>query len=72
MSVLLPMALGDAFNFAQVDGIALIIDRANNSTNVAFNLDSFSLVSTVPEPGTTTLLLAGIAVAGSLTRRRWG
>jgi hypothetical protein len=70
MSVVLPFQLGDAFNFAQVDGIALIIDRANNSTNVSFNLDSFSLVSTVPEPSPVVLLASGVGLMGWLLRRQ--
>lgn len=70
MSAVLPFNLGDGFNFAQVDGIALIIDRANNSTNVSFNLDSFSLVSTVPEPSRAALLAAGVGLMGWLLRRQ--
>ena len=70
MHVELPFALGDPFNFGQIDGIVLIINRANNATNVAFNLDSFSLVSTVPEPGPGLMLAAGLGIVGWLQRRR--
>lgn len=72
MTAVLPFNLGDAFNFAQVDGIALIIDRANNSTNVSFNLDSFSLVSSVPEPSPAALLAAGVGLMAWLLRRQPG
>jgi hypothetical protein len=58
------------FNFAQVDGIAVVINRANGATNVSWTLDSFSLVSAVPEPTPAALLLAGIAVLGWLRRRQ--
>ncbi len=69
MSAVLPFSLGDAFNFGQVDGIVLLIDRANNATGVSFNLDSFSLVSSVPEPSPAALLAAGVAVVAWLLRR---
>ncbi len=70
MVVDLPMTLADPFNFAQVDGIVLLMNRANGATQVAFNLDRFELVSSVPEPGAGALLLAGLAAVGSLARRR--
>lgn len=70
LHVELPFALGDPFNFGQIDGIVLVINRANGATNVAFNLDSFSLVSTVPEPGPALSLAAGLVMLGWLQRRR--
>ncbi len=70
LHVELPFALGVPFNFGQIDGIVLIINRANNATNVAFNLDSFSLVSTVPEPGPALTLAAGLAMLAWVQRRR--
>jgi hypothetical protein len=70
MEVLLPFSLGDAFNFGQVDGIVLLIDRANNATGVSFNLDSFSLVSSVPEPSPAAMLAAGMALVGWMLRRQ--
>jgi len=70
LHVELPFALGAPFNFGQIDGIVLIVNRANSATNVAFNLDSFSLVSTVPEPGPALTLAAGLAMLSWLQRRR--
>lgn len=70
MVVDLPMRLTDPFNFAQVDGIVLVINRANDATNVAFNLDRFELVSAVPEPGTGAMLLTGLAAMALLGYRR--
>lgn len=70
LHVELPFALSAPFNFGQIDGIVLIINRANNATNVAFNLDSFSLVSTVPEPGPALTWVAGLAMLAWVQRRR--
>ncbi len=71
-SLVVDMAFADdpAFNFAQVDGIALVIDRANNATGVGWTLDSFSLVSSVPEPEPAALLLAGMLALGWMARRQ--
>jgi hypothetical protein len=65
LTVTLPFAQDPSFNFAQVDGMALIINRANPAPGNSFTLDRFSLVSSVPEPGTWLLALAGVAVLGA-------
>ncbi len=62
MDVILPFTASDPFNFAEVDGIVFLINRANGTTNVSFNLDRFSLVSAVPEPTPAWLLLGGAAL----------
>ena len=69
LNVTLPFSLSDPFNFAQVDGIALVINRANGNTGIAFNLDTFSVTSAVPEPPQTALLFAGLLVMAWLGRR---
>ena len=72
LHVELPFAQDAAFNFGQIDGIVLIVNRANGATNVAFNLDSFSLVSTVPEPGPALTLATGLAMLAWARRRADG
>lgn len=60
------------FNFAQVDGIQLLIDRSGYSTGNAYALDriSFTKVPAVPEPSEYALMLIGLAVVGGVARRR--
>lgn len=70
LQVVVPFANDASFNFGQVDGIALVFDRANGTTGTAWTLDGFSLVSTVPEPTPALMWLAGAAVLGWLTRRQ--
>jgi hypothetical protein len=71
VSVLLPMSNDPAFNYAQVDGIVLVLNRAiGNVTNNSFVLDNFAFTSSVPEPKHATLMLAGLAVMGWLRVRR--
>jgi len=57
------------FNYAQVDGITLLINRSNSNTGISYNLDSFSVTTAVPEPASALLLLAGIALVGTRARR---
>ena len=70
LQVVMPFRNDPNFNFGQVDGIALVIDRANGATGVAWTLDSFSLVSAVPEPSPAALWLAGGAVLAWMGRRQ--
>ena len=72
LSVVLPFAtLAGGFNFASVDGVVLVLNRAvGNVTNNAFSVDSFALVSAVPENSTTALVLAGLGVVAMVSRRR--
>jgi hypothetical protein len=66
----LPFLGTDPFNYAQVDGIVFLINRANDATGVSYTLDSFSLVSSVPEPGPLALWLAGISAMVWLRKTR--
>jgi hypothetical protein len=72
LSVVLSFADGaGGFNFNRVDGIVLVLNRAvGDVTNNAFNVDRFSLVSSVPESPTSALLLAGLGAGMLLSRRR--
>ncbi len=72
LSVVLPFAaLAGGFNFSSVDGVVLVLNRAvGGVTNNAFNVDSFALVSTVPENPTAALVLAGLGVVALVSRRR--
>jgi len=72
LSLVLPFAtLAEGFNFASVDGVVLVLNRAvGNVTNNAFNIDSFALVSTVPENPTAALVLAGLGAVVLVSRRR--
>jgi hypothetical protein len=64
----LPFASSDPFNFAQVDGIVFLINRANDATGVSYTLDTFSLVNSVPEPGPLALWMTSL-VAVVLVRK---
>jgi hypothetical protein len=66
----LPFFLTDPFNYGQVDGILFEINRANDGTGISYNLDKFSLVSSVPEPGSAALWLGGAAAMLVLRRRK--
>jgi hypothetical protein len=66
----LPFFMTDPFNYGQVDGILFEINRANGGTGIAYNLDKFSLVSSVPEPGSLPLWFSGAAAMVFVRRRR--
>lgn len=72
LSLVLPFAsMAGGFNFASVDGVIVVLNRAvGNVTNNAFNVDSFALVSVVPESPTLALLLAGLGMVALVARRR--
>lgn len=72
LSLVLPFAaLAGGFNFASVDGVVLVLNRAvGDVTNNAFNVDRFAFVSTVPENPTAALVLAGLGAVALLSRRR--
>jgi hypothetical protein len=67
---LLPFGDRANFNWAQVDGMVLVMDRATNVTGNTYALDTITITTAVPEPGTWALMLAGMAVVGALQRRR--
>ena len=60
--VSLPFVADPDFNYAQVDGIVLVLNRAigTETTNNAFNLDRFALVSSVPEAPAPWTMFAGL------------
>lgn len=61
------------FNWAQVDGIAVLVNRANPVPGTSYRLEGLSFVSSVPEPHAAWLLLAGgLLVAGRLRLQRKG
>lgn len=71
LSVLLPFAASPGFNFAQVDGVALLINRAvGNVTQNAYNLDRLAVVSSVPDAPAPLLLLSGLGALCWLARWR--
>lgn len=67
----LPFAADSGFNYASVDGFALVLNRAvGHVTQNAFTLDHFAVVSTVPENPSAALVLAGLGTLGWVARRR--
>ncbi len=57
------------FNFAQVDGIAFIVDRATGPDGNSYQLTNLSFTQAVPEPASAALLLAGALVFWLRSRR---
>jgi len=60
----------DQFNFAQVDGIVFIIDRAAIADGNSYSLTKLSFTQAVPEPASAALMLAGVASLVAWRRRR--
>ena len=71
ITVILPFAATPGFNFGDVDGISLVLNRPIGPlTGNGYTLDSFSLVTAVPEPGSAVLMLGGALLLASRLRRR--
>lgn len=69
LSVLIPFS-ASAFDFSQVDGVTLLIDRSGSSLGNAYELDSVRFVTAaVPEPQTWALLLAGVMAMAVVMRQ---
>ena len=70
--VSLPFVADPDFNYAQVDGIGLVLNRAigTDTTNNAFNLDRFALVSSVPEAPPLSMMFGGLLSLACVHRRR--
>ena len=66
------LAVGDdaSFNWQQVDGVVVLINRSGPTPGTSYTLDTLSFVTAVPEPGAWALMAAGVAVLGLLLRRR--
>jgi hypothetical protein len=66
----LPFYLTDPFNYGQVDGIVFLINRANDATGISYVLNTFSLVTAVPEPAPVAMWVAGLGALVWLRKRR--
>jgi len=58
------------FNFSQVDGMVVIVDRASAIYGNSYSLTSLSFTQAVPEPGSVWMLLGGMLFIGWRGSRR--
>ncbi len=67
-----PIAAGYApyFNFSQVDGVFLVIDRSGYSAGNKYLLDTLAFTQSVPEPSSLVLMLVALAVVVTTVERR--
>jgi hypothetical protein len=63
-----PLPSPDLFNFAQIDGMVVIIGRAQSADGDSYTLTNLTLAA-VPEPAAPALLLAGLGAMAALRRR---
>jgi hypothetical protein len=58
------------FNFSQVDGIFLVIDRSGFSSGNKYLLETLLFTQAVPEPSSYALMLGGLGIVAYVARRR--
>jgi hypothetical protein len=71
-TLFLPLVDKASFNWAQVDGMVLLLDRATDQRGQVYALDTIALTAAIPEPGTYALMAAGLAFVGFVAKRRRG
>ena len=70
LSFELAFAANPAFNWQQVDGVVVLINRSGPTPASAYTLDTLTFTTAVPEPQALALLLAGLGVVVLVARRR--
>ena len=71
LSVVLSFDPTPLFDYGQVDGVIVLIDRSGDSRGNAYTLDNMEFVNVpVPEPGTGQLLQVGLSLLPFLPRLR--
>jgi len=70
LSFTLAFANDPTFNWTQVDGVVVLINRAGPTPSTSYTLGTLTFVTAVPEPDAWALMAAGMAVLGLLARRR--